>query len=125
VGATRDLLQDELRKNIVTAEFDSLIYQVKEYVLTLLADRRYMLHLDNEFTIVKIGPLLFTSSPELGCPGRYDLALQHQQATSAILNARDLQHVTFPSASEKGNQGAKPEARKVKSLQLAVGRSLC
>ena len=39
-----------LRKQAAAAEFITPVYQLKNYVVALLANRCYLFHLDNEFT---------------------------------------------------------------------------
>jgi hypothetical protein len=103
------LSQHVLRKHFAAAKSDPFVYQLEDYVLTLLADRRHVFHLDNELAAVKICSHLFARTPQLGCPRRDELALQYQQATSAVIDERDLQHWRFPNAGDKGNKRAKPE----------------
>ena len=47
-GASRDLLHDMLRKPATAAEFDSRLGQLKQDVLSFLADGDYMLHIDKQ-----------------------------------------------------------------------------
>jgi hypothetical protein len=77
MGAMGELLQDVLHKHVVAAEFNPLIEQVKDYVLTLLTDRRYVFHFDDQLAVVKVCSRLFASRPELSCPRPDQLALQN------------------------------------------------
>jgi hypothetical protein len=52
-----------LRKQAVTAESGSPVYQLKDHVLALLANCGDMFHLDYEFAAMKVGTSLLTRIP--------------------------------------------------------------
>ena len=52
-----------LRKHALAAESNSTVYQLKDYVLALLANRGDMFHLDDEFTTTKVYSCLLTRIP--------------------------------------------------------------
>src|SRR5438105_2513523 len=47
-----------LCKHALAAESNSPVYQLKDYVFALLADCRYVFHLDDEFAATKVYPCL-------------------------------------------------------------------
>src|SRR5688572_30936219 len=53
------LLQNVFGKHATAAEFESLVHQLKQYVLALLTDGRYVLHINNEFAVAKVCSRLF------------------------------------------------------------------
>ena len=57
-----------LCKHAATGESDPVVDQLADDVLTLPADGRYVLQLDNEFAVVKICSRLLARIPQLGCP---------------------------------------------------------
>jgi hypothetical protein len=85
-----------LRKHAVAPESNSTVYQLKDYVLALLTDRRDMFHLNNEFAATKVGSCLLTSIPQLGRPGGNELSLYNQPPLPSAIHQRDLQHCFFP-----------------------------
>jgi hypothetical protein len=114
------LSQQVLGKHAAAAKSDPFVHQLEDYVLGLLADRRYMFQLDNEAAAVEICSRLFARTPQFGCPRRDELALDHQEATSAAFHERNLQHWRLPDACDKAMSVPNQKAAKVMNFQAGL-----
>jgi hypothetical protein len=83
------------RKHAAATKFVSLVYQLNNYVLALLADGRDMFHLDNEFAAVKVYSCFFARTPQFGCPGGNELSFHNQPTLPDTIDQRNLQHSSF------------------------------
>jgi len=102
VCAAGQLFQHVPREDAPAAELDPRVYQPNNYVLALLADWRYVFHLDNEFATTKVYSCVFACTPKLGRPGRNELALYNQPTLGGTINERDLHH-RFLTFSDKAS----------------------
>jgi hypothetical protein len=103
VCAPGQLFQHEPREDAPAAELDPCVYQLNNYVLALLADCRYVFHLDNEFATTKVYSCVFACTPKLGGPGRNEVALHNQPTLGGTINERDLHHC-FLTSSDKARR---------------------
>jgi hypothetical protein len=111
-----------LCKYAVAAEFNSFIHQFENYVLALLADRRDVFHLDNQFTATKICSGLFAGASQLGYPGCEELSFNHQPTLPGAINERDFQHCFFLLAIEARRTPSLP-SRKLLNFQESNART--
>src|SRR5579864_4609761 len=83
------------RKHAAATKFVSLVYQLKNYVLALLANGRHVLHFNNELAAMKVYSCLFARTSQFGGPGSNELSLHNQPTLPGTIDQRNLQHSFF------------------------------
>src|SRR4030095_15521076 len=87
-----DLFQNHIRKHATASASDPLLHQFQKQVFSLLADRRYVLQIDDQFTTVESRAASFTGGFQLIRPRRDEPTLYHQPALLPSFDNGDLQH---------------------------------
>src|ERR1700757_2902133 len=103
------------RKHAFAAKFVSLVYQLKNYVLALLANGRQVLHLDNQLAATKVHSRLCARTSQFGCPGSNELSLHNQPTVPGTIDQRNLQHYFFLPA-DCDNASRTPNSQHLISL---------
>src|ERR1700740_3013541 len=104
-----------LCKHALAAESNSLVYQLKNYVLALLANSRHVLHLDNQLAATKVHSRLCARTSQFGCPGSNEFSLHNQPTVRGTIDHRNLQHSFFLPA-DCDNASRTPNSQNRKSL---------
>src|SRR5207249_10440248 len=91
-----DLFQNHIRKHATASASDPLLHQFQKQVFSLLADRRYVLQIDDEFTAVESRASSFAGGFQLIGPRRDEPALYHQSALPPAFDNGVLQHAASP-----------------------------
>jgi hypothetical protein len=122
--STGDLFQNHIRKHATASASEPLLHQFQKQVFSLLADRRYVLQIDDEFTAAKSRSGLFAGGFQFIGPRRDEPALYHQPALIPSFDNGDLQHAAFPLACEPSTSFLAPLQFKLTSLPHCWGTRL-
>src|SRR5947209_10126586 len=95
-----DLFQNHIRKHATASASDPLLHQFQKQVFSLLADRRYVLQIDDEFTAVESRASSFAGRFQLIGPPRDEPTLYHQPATLPAFDSGELQDSASALACE-------------------------
>src|SRR6266702_6045436 len=87
-----NLFQNFIRKHTTASAFGPLAHQFQKQVFSFLADRRYVLQIDDEFTSGKFRSGLFRCGLQLIGPRCDEPALYHEPALLPAFDNGDLQH---------------------------------
>jgi hypothetical protein len=111
------------RKHAAATKFVSLVYQLNNYVLALLADGRDVFHLDNECAAVKVYSCFFARTPQFGCPGGNELSFHNQPTLPDTIDQRNLQHFLLPASCDKARRTPNSQNRKSLNFKETAPRS--
>src|SRR5947208_8258694 len=103
-----DLFQNHIRKHATASASDPLLDQFQQQGFSLLADRRYVLQIDDEFTAVESRAGSFAGGFQLIGPRRDEPTLYHQPAPLPAFDNGDLQHAASPLACEPRTSSLAP-----------------
>jgi hypothetical protein len=108
-----NLFQNLIRKHTTASASDPMLHQFQKQVFSLLANRRYVFQIDDEFTAVKSRSGPFARGSQLIGPRRDELALYHQAALLPSFDNGDFQHAAPPPRCE-------PRTSSLGSLQFKL-----